>query len=105
MPNPHIPATLGEVLFVSLTHVLDYLAEHGTYPERMSVNMRKVLAAYARDRRKALGVQGISPEGIDRYTAMATESLDKWLDQQATRVQAVEGDFDKWAEELTRGDD
>lgn len=101
MAPASIPANIGEVLYVSLSHVLDFIEEHGEYPERMRLNMRKVLAAYNRDRAKALAKQGRSGEDIARYTALAAESLARWLDNQAKKQEANDEDFERWAEELS----
>lgn len=105
VPSPHVPANIAEILYVSLRHVLDYVEEHGTYPQRMVDNMRKLVGAYDRQRTKALGAQNISPDATRRYTGMAAFALARWLDTQAAREQVTQEDFDKWAEELTSDTD
>ncbi|NGX08749.1 hypothetical protein [Mycobacteroides franklinii] len=95
-----IPISYGEVLFVALSHVLDYLDKHGEYPPGMATNMRVVLAAYDHDRTKLLQSRGISDVAVKRYTTQSAEGLAKWLDSKALRDENSSEHFEEWSKEL-----
>ena len=98
--QPAIPINCGELLFVALSHTLDYIDEHGEFPPGMSQNMRQVLSRYDRDRNAVMQMRGIPVQAVQRYTAVAAEKLAEWIDKQAARHEAAEADFTKWTEEL-----
>ncbi|OHU64002.1 hypothetical protein [Mycobacteroides chelonae] len=98
-----IPVSYGEILYVALSHVLDYLEEHGEYPAGMATNIRVVLAAYNHDRTKTLQARGISEEAVKRYTAHSAEGLAKWLGSKALRDENSSEHFEEWSKELGFG--
>ncbi|CPS10133.1 hypothetical protein [Mycobacteroides abscessus] len=100
MSSAQIPISYGEVLYVALSHVLDYLEEHGEYPHGMAANIRVVLASYDHDRTKLLQSRGISEVAVKRYTAQSAEGLAKWLDSKALRDENSTEHFQEWAREL-----
>lgn len=104
MPS-NVPATLGEILYVSLTHVLDYVDEHGTYPPHMRSDMRNILKSYAQERNRYLTQQGVSVRAINRYTLVSSNSLQKWLKNRASRADLSQDDFNQWQKELENGGD
>lgn len=101
---PSVPVNVAERVYVALAHTCDYIDEHDEFPPGMVANLREVCKAYDRDRMAAMGVRGISPEGVSRYTAAAAKFLIDWLEKRAAKNEEAEGDFDRWQEELT-GDD
>ncbi|MDM2418385.1 Uncharacterised protein [Mycobacteroides abscessus subsp. massiliense] len=101
---PQIPAYTGEMLYVALSHVLDYIDTHGDYPPGMVENMRAVLAMYAQQRTAALKSRGITEKSIEQATAETAENLAKWLDEKAHRTEQAESHFDEWTRELSSDD-
>lgn len=85
---------------MALTHVLDYVAEHGHYPAGKANSMRKVLDAYSRDRTLALMQVGIPAFAVQRYTETSAAKLARWLDEDAAKTEDTVQHFDKWLEEL-----
>lgn len=100
-----IPLGVGELMYVSLAHVLDYVSEHGTYPPGLRENMRQVLRRYERDRTNALVERGFPATAVLTYTQNATAKLNEWIDQKSARTEAAQEHFNQWLEEWTDGED
>lgn len=100
-----IPVALGEMLYVSLRHVLDYTTERRTYPPGLADNMQKVLRRYERDRTQALVSRGFQETAVLRWTMTASEKVTAWLQEKSARTEEAEADFGRWQKELSSGED
>ena len=97
---PMIPVATAEILYVALGHVLAYVDKHGNYPQHMADNMRQVMKTYHKVRGNTMAHRGHTPDSIQRYTAMAQRSLERWLDTRTAKTEELQADFDRWANEL-----
>lgn len=104
MPTPTtnalIPVGVGELMYVSLRHVLDYVEANDACPPALSANMRKALRRYEKDRTEALIQRGFSATAILRYTQNAHAKLQEWLAEKSAKTSEAQEDFSKWKEEL-----
>ncbi|AEK09981.1 hypothetical protein FDH96_gp069 [Mycobacterium phage Rey] len=101
---PSLPVNLAELVYVALSHTLDYLDRHGTFPPEMQHNMRKVAKSYDRDRTAALNHRGVPTAVVQKYTEAAANRLAEWIDEQAEKNETSELDFEQWAKEMTSDD-
>lgn len=102
--GPKIPLGLGEMLYISLNHVLNYVKANGHYPDDMADSIRKLLSRYENDRTGALLMQGIPGVAIDRYTEFTALKWGKWMTEEREKHRALRNDFDLWAKELESGE-
>ncbi len=93
MSNITIPLHTAELLFVSLSVVVQELQRHTDYP---TGNLETALAAYKQRRDRHVLSKGFTPEDIKLQTLTATEALTDFLEDKA----GMDQDFDRWSEEL-----
>lgn len=109
MPTPRtnalVPVAVGELMYVSLMHVLDHVEEHGTYPPGMAIHMRKALRRYEKDRTNALLRAGFQATAVVRYTANAKKKMGEWINERSAKTPEAQADFSEWKKELASGDD
>lgn len=98
---PMVPVATAEILYVALDHVLTHVEEHGSYPKHLSEDMRRVMGTYNKLRANTLILRGGTPETVRKYTEMASRSLARWLMSRSAKHEELQGDFDRWAGELS----
>lgn len=101
---PMIPVATAEILYVALGHILAHVEKHGNYPPHMAESMRQVMGTYHKVRTNTMAHRGHNAASVQRYTAMAQRSLQRWLETRAAKTEELEAHFDRWAEELSDGD-
>lgn len=94
MSNITIPLHTAELLFVSLSVVVQELKRHTDYP---TGNLETALNNYKKKRDEHVLSKGFTPDDIKLATISATEALTAFLEDKA----GVDQDFDRWSEELS----
>jgi hypothetical protein len=100
---PQIPVGVGELVYVALKDILNYVTERQTYPPGLATCMTQVLRQYEKDRTAALTQRGIPPTSVLRYTLAASEKLDTWIAERSARTDVAQAHFDKWQKEMGCG--
>lgn len=103
--NALIPVGVGELMYVSLMHVMDHVEEHGQYPPGMAMHMRKALRRYEKDRTESLVNMGFPATAVLQYTQNARQRLSEWINEKSAKTLDAQADFSEWKKELASDDD
>lgn len=103
--GPQIPATLAEAVYSALDYALTHLHTHGSMPKDMVENLGKVAMAYDRSRTYFMVQRGVPPAVVEKFSRLSADKLEAWMGKQEKKVETSNADFERWARELSDGED